>query len=154
MSTARLGQGLPPLWSRADVAWSSALIVVGSLIWAVGWFRVAARASLEAQVAPMNVAVAGIVVVGIGQALWFMKGRRRVGDRRRVLLSLAPEWLERSPSRPTSAASAVSESDWYVGNERFFHTPECPMTANRGWHALSRAQHVDAHRLPCGVCSP
>ena len=138
-------------WTRADAVLSAAFIVVGTVVWIVGWHRVSGRASMAAQISPLNLAVAGMVVVGAGQAMWFLAGRRAVGARRRALLALRAQPAPAAPARALQLA--VSQAS-YVGGERFYHRPECVLVVDRNWAPTSEREHVDAGRVPCGVCTP
>lgn len=138
--------GLP--WTRADAAKSAALVALGCVVWAIGWFQVAEKPALEEQIAPFNVVIVGFMVVGVGNASWFLAGRRAVGDRRRSLLTLA------AGAQVPAQVPSADECDRYVGSERFFHRAACPLVADRSWAPQARSEHECAGRVPCGVCAP
>jgi hypothetical protein len=143
-------------WTRIDAVRTAALGAVGAVVWAVGWFGVSAEPALEDQIAPMNLAVVGVVLIGIGYSSWFLAGRRAVGTRRRAVLALVPE----AAAAPTPVAAGTAGRagtapvDGFLGSERLYHRPDCAMTTDRAWEVQPRAVHERAGRTPCGVCRP
>lgn len=133
-------------WSRGDVQRAAVLIALGCVVWAIGWYRVAGRGGFSDQIAPLNVAVLGVLLAGAGQLSWFHRGRRAVDTRRRVLLG--------DDATPALTPVQVVDLDSFVGSERLYHRAECPMAADRDWPATSRAEQETAGRVPCGWCEP
>ena len=60
---------------------------VGGIVIAVSWYVCAGDASFTRQIGPLDAAVAGAVVSGLGNAMWLLRGRRVLGERRRALLA-------------------------------------------------------------------
>ena len=135
-------------WTRVDALRTAILVAVGALVWAVGWFGVSGQPALEDQIAPMNLAVVGVVLIGIGYSSWFLAGRRAVGTRRRAVLALAPE-VAIGP-----VTTGTAPVDGFLGSERLYHRRDCAMTVDRAWEVQPRAAHERAGRTPCGVCRP
>ncbi len=123
------------------------LMGIGGVLWFIGWWEVSDRAAMDEQIAVLNLAVVGLIVVGAGQASWFLAGRRAVGHRRRALLGDRARRTAVAPVAPTS-------HELVVGGERFFHRLDCAMAADRGWSPAPRAAQEQAGRVPCGVCAP
>jgi hypothetical protein len=132
-------------WCLADAIRAAGLILVGAIVWFVGWYQVSARAAMGEQIGPMNFAVVGLLIVGTGQASWFLAGRRAVGARRRSLLGATAK-----PS-PVAGTAAV---DLFAGSERLYHRLECGMATDRRWAPVPRSDHERQGRTPCGVCAP
>ncbi len=132
-------------WTRTDAVTSAVLMAVGVLVLSAGWWEVSDRASMESQIPAFNIAVLGLVLIGAGQGLWFLRGRRACSDRRRLLLG-----ADAAPVR----SAVVEDVDSFPGTERFYHRPECAMASDRSWTPTSRAAHEQAGRTPCGVCAP
>lgn len=132
-------------WHRVDAVKAAALIAIGAILWAIGWYQVSDRAAMDDQIAPMNLAVIGVLIIGAGQASWFLTGRRAVGARRRALLG--------SQAKPPRVALPV-EDDRFAGRERFYHRLDCALVADRGWVPTSRSAQEAAGRVRCGVCVP
>ncbi|GAA0612171.1 hypothetical protein GCM10009547_12750 [Sporichthya brevicatena] len=122
------------------------VMAIGGVVWFVGWWEVSDRPTMESQISALNVAVLGMLVIGAGQALWFLRGRRAVHDRRRRLLG--------ADAAPRQATIAVAEEDRFAGSERFYHRLDCAMVDERNWSPSPRAAHERAGRTPCGVCAP
>ena len=126
---------------------AAVVMAVGGAVWFAGWWQAYDQRLMEDQISPLNVATLGLVVIGVGQAWWFLRGRRAVADFRRVV-------LENLGSIPT--ASAAPDADMYIGGPgaRFYHRAECAMVTGRGWTFAPRAAHHEAGRTQCGVCRP
>lgn len=129
-----------------DTLTTAAIMAIGGVIWFVGWWEVSDRARMESQLSALNVAVLGMLVIGAAQALWFLRGRRAVHDRRRLLLGV--------DAAPQRAALAVADDDRFAGTERLYHRLDCAMADARNWTPSPRAAHERAGRTPCGVCLP
>ncbi|WP_019874108.1 hypothetical protein [Sporichthya polymorpha] len=148
MNATRLGLGPPAPWTRAAAIRTALLVVLGCAVWAIGWYRVADEGAFDSQIAPFNLAVLGLALVCASYVLWFVGGRRAVDTRRRVLLGDDARLTARE------ATEAGVGPDLFVGAERLYHRPECPMTQGRSWVATSRADQLEAGREPCGWCEP
>jgi hypothetical protein len=122
------------------------MVGVGVALWAIGWFQVAGRATMDEQRAPLNLGILGLVVIGVAYARWFLTGRRAVGQRCRFLLGTV--------ARPSPPMPRDAGADQFFGAERFYHRAGCLLAADRSWTAASRASHVGAGRVPCGSCKP
>ncbi len=132
-------------WSRHDALVACALMAVGGVVWFVGWWQVAHGVAMDEQIVPLNVAVIGLILVGAGQAWFFLRGRRTIRSRRSALLAV---YRSRPVARPERAVAV----DGFVGGPRFFHRPDCAMTSGRSWVLAARAEQEQAGRTPCGVC--
>lgn len=146
MSSAPAVLGTASPWTRTDAIRTAAVIAVGCAVWAVGWYRVANEGAFDSQIAPLNLAVLGVVVASAGAVLWFLRGRRAVDYRRRVLLG--------DDAAPAKHVAPTAELTSYVGAERLYHRPDCLMAQGRDWPASSRVEQERAGRAPCGWCEP
>jgi hypothetical protein len=131
-------------------------MAVGTAIWIVGWYRVAERASMQGQRGPLNLAAAGVLVIGVGQATWFLSGRRHIRNRYGLLLAAVPEGVRERAGRAAAVRCAEpgADEDRYVGSERYFHRAHCPMANGRPWVPSPRSEQLEANRAPCGMCAP
>jgi TctA family transporter len=76
---------------RTDVLGTVLLNLIGLGLLVAGWATVSGKTRLADQMPSLNLAVAGIVIVGIGNALYLMNQRRTVEARmRRVRDRLSP----------------------------------------------------------------
>jgi hypothetical protein len=143
------------LWRRGHMTKAAVLIALGTVLWFVGAYQVAGRATLERQAGPMDLAIIGLIVAGAGQVSWIADGRRRIGLRRRALIGVGPQ--HRAASRePKSAVVASSElaTCFASADTKLFHRADCRMGEGREWSGAARSAHVAAGRTPCGVCKP
>lgn len=132
-------------WTRLDAATTALLIAVGALLWTIGWYRVANKPSMGDQIAPLNLTVVGLAVIGAGQVLWFLRGRRIIDERRRALLGDEPAPV---------AADAPADGELFTGAYGLYHRQACAMVTDRDWAPTARVAHESAGRAPCGVCAP
>jgi hypothetical protein len=140
---------------------------LGGIVVAVSWYVCAGDLQFSQQVGPIDAAIAGLLLAGIGNLGWLLHGRRALGERRRSLL---PDVTVADLDQPASVgtrrglgtasatitASAAVETLFVAGEgmERF-HRPDCALAAGRAnWTAVSRREHEAAGRRPCGVCRP
>jgi hypothetical protein len=139
----------------------------GAIVIGVAWYVCAGDVSLNQQIGPVDIAVAGLLLSGLGNATWLLRGRRAVGERRRTLLPDPVAQVRRvravqgdippSDLQATHAdVPAVSTEVFLAGSDmERFHRATCPLAAGRsGWTTMTRQEHLDAGRKPCGVCQP
>jgi hypothetical protein len=158
--TPRVTTSVPrlTLWRVEDLLRWAITVGIGGIVVAVCWYVCAGDASFGQQIGPANVAVAGLLVAGVGNATWLLKGRRALGERRRALLPdfTAPVTRRRISEAPAEADAPAHLEVYMAGDgmERY-HRAGCPLAAGRvGWTTMTREQHEDAGRVPCGVCRP
>jgi hypothetical protein len=132
------------------VSRTTILIAVGVLVWFVGWYQAAGKADSDEQTAPLNLAVFGVVLAGVGQLCWVLDGRRAVGRRRRELIG-EPGSTGSAP--PESVPSGRDELR-LAGGGRYYHRPDCALAIGREPEMATRGDHEAARRSPCGVCAP
>jgi hypothetical protein len=159
------------LWRPEDLLRWGAAVGLGSIVVAVAWYICAGEVSFSSQVGPTDAAVAGLLVAGIGNVGWLLKGRRALGERRSALLPDVRvldtvDQGARGSHRPSEEVAqtdprgldlALGDMELCVGGEGMerFHRPECALTTGRhDWKAMSRGEHEAAGRSPCGVCRP
>ena len=144
------------LWRPEDLLRWAVTASLGGVAIAACWYVAAGDATFAQQIGPTNVAVAGLLLSGVGNAAWLLKGRRMLGERRRALLPDVPV--------PTTAVAEQGEADrgevkrtLYVAGEGMerYHRSGCPLAAGRGgWTSMTAERHEAAGRRPCGVCMP
>jgi hypothetical protein len=154
------------LWGAEDLLRWAITVGLGGIVAAVSWYVCAGDLQFSQQVGPIDAALAGLLLAGVGNLAWLVHGRRALGERRRLLLpDVTPDGLNQLPSvgtrRRLGSASEtlapVAEESLFVAGEGMerFHRPDCALAAGRtGWSALSRHEHETAGRRPCGVCRP
>ena len=59
---------------------------LGGIVIAVAWYVAAGEATFAQQVGPVDAALAGLLLSGVGNLAWLLHGRRTLGERRRLLL--------------------------------------------------------------------
>ena len=143
----RLGGGP---WRLGDAMSLVTLNAVGIALVLTGWYVAAGRLLFNQQVSGANVAIAGIIVAGVGNGVWLLTGRRAVGLRRRTVANAIER---RYRSRPRRIAEETTTLVAAKGMTRY-HRPNCVFVAERRVTANKRETHESRGRTPCGVCRP
>jgi hypothetical protein len=151
------------VWSAEDLLRWAITVGLGGIAVAVSWYVCAGEATFSQQIGPADAAVAGLLLAGIGNAAWLLKGRRAIGERRRLLLPdvTADPGVRRVVPVPVRAddllPNAADPTALLVAGEGMerFHRPGCALTRGRsGFVEMTRHEHERAGRRPCGVCRP
>ena len=137
-------------WRLGDAMSLVTLNAVGIGLVLIGWYVAAGRLLFHDQVSGANVAIAGIIVAGVGNGVWLLTGRRAVGLRRRTVAE-AIERRYRGRKRPIAEATTTLVAA--KGMTRY-HRPDCVFVAERRVTANKRETHESRGRTPCGVCRP
>jgi len=137
-------------WDRTNLGRATLLIAVGALVWFIGWYQVASKASSDEQTTPLNLAIVGVLLAGAGQLSWILDGRRAVGRRRRRLIGdgHVPSAVAKLGTDPELTEVSL------VGGRRYYHRPGCALAAGRDLETAARGEHEAAGRSACGVCAP
>src|SRR5207237_7975300 len=77
--TTRPAQTVGSPWRLGDAMSLLTLNAVGIALVIAGWYVAGGRLLLHHAVSGANVAIAGIIVAGVGNAVWLLTGRRAVG---------------------------------------------------------------------------
>jgi hypothetical protein len=141
-SRARLGP-----WRRGNVSSVVSLNGLGLALVVSGWYVAGGQLLLRDQVTGANVAIAGIIVAGAGNAVWLLTGRRALGLRREGIGALAQT---RHLPRPQPGRRQPVASDEMTR----YHRADCAFATGRAVVARSRKAHAASGRQPCGVCRP
>jgi hypothetical protein len=151
---ARSSSGGPspsvPLDGEILLRWAGSLAVGATLVVA-GWYLASGEPSLNDQVGPINLAVAGLAVAAVGHANLIRQMRSRLGERRAIVLS----HLLVSYAAPAVAVEVKQDARLVaLADGRYFHRSTCALVAGRAVASASRDDHARCGRAPCGVCSP
>jgi hypothetical protein len=144
------GRGGREPWHAGDVSSLLTLNAVGLALLVAGWSMAAGRLLFHDQVSGSNVAIAGIIVAGVGNGVWLLTGRRAVGLRRRTM---ADAIEQRYRSRPQPIAEETTTFVAAKGMTRY-HRLDCVFVVDRKVTARRRETHESQGRTPCGVCRP
>jgi hypothetical protein len=160
-ASRRVTPARPLLWGAEDLLRWAITTSLGGIVIAVAWYIAAGEATFGQQVGPLDAALAGLLLSAVGNLVWLLRGRRALGERRRLLL---PDLAGATASddahavvvgpKPENATTVDAVFLAGEGMERF-HRPECALAAGRtGWTTATRQAHEDAGRRPCGICRP
>jgi hypothetical protein len=151
------------LWKPDDLLRWGFMLAVGAVAIGVSWYVCAGDSNFNQQIGPADAAIGGLLVTGLGNATWLLRGRRALGERRRALLGDGAPVAAELTVRRVEMARAGTESgpsdtgELYVagvGLERY-HRSDCALASGReAWQAMTRQGHETAGRRPCDVCQP
>src|SRR5947207_2668862 len=144
-------------WRVDDLVVLYATTFAGAVMLLIAWWGASGTTQLGAQLAWVNVAVAGVILAGTGNAIWLLHGRRSVTLRRRRLVDEGFSLGAGARTHPVpSGGSRVGAGPdaALVASPRMtrFHRQDCPLVAAKVVSAASRSSHERAGRRPCGVC--
>ena len=144
---------LPP-WRLPELLFLYVTTAVGAVVLAVGWWGTSGTAKLTHQIPWLCLAAGGLIVLGAGNSLWLLLGRRAVADRRRVLLAAfdalpVPAGPDAVPATDGAGPRPVAATG--MGH---YHRPDCQLVAGKAVRAATPATHEKAGRRPCGMCRP
>ena len=141
----------PIPWRLYDVLVVYAATALGFGLLVVAYWGASSTAEMSRQLPWVNVAIVGIMVLGTGNAVWLLNGRRAVGERRRRLVA-DPEMGD--GEHPGAVTSVVTDRPVAAAGMRHYHRPDCQLVAGKSVRATTLAQHRRARRQPCGMCQP
>lgn len=147
-------------WLDGDVVKLSIFAMLGlAAIVVSAWLAARDSASLANQVAWLNLGIAGLLILGVGNCTWLIAVRGAVAERRAALV-----WLDSAPDddlaidnetasgNGTGRFEPAETATWSLvrgaGMSRV-HLSNCPLVAGR---RVEPAAIGDGE--PCGVCLP
>jgi vacuolar-type H+-ATPase subunit I/STV1 len=135
-------------WSPIDALVLWLLLLVGAVLLFLGWWGTSSTARLGHQVVWLNLGALGLLVAGLGVAVWLAAGRRAVGRRRRLLLADVPVAVEGTGVEGFTAELVAGPS------MTRYHRADCEFVAGKPVTRAPEAIHHRAGRRPCAVCLP
>lgn len=128
----------------------------GVLLTAAGWLGTSGQSTPSDQMVWVQLAVVGTGLVVMANARWLLAGRRAVNRYYRQVSTAVPLTLDALGSfSGVEYGAAVGERRLVaVPAMRWYHRPECELTAGKAVTADSRQTHETAGRRRCGVCRP
>ena len=141
------------LWGAQELLRWALTLGLGAIVIAVAWYICAGEATFSQQVGPIDAAVAGLLLAGMGNVGWLLHGRRVLGQRRQALL---PDVAD---VPPVSAKTPFVRPRPGTPGRRRGHGAVPPWGCSLGegrtaGSAATRQEHESAGRMPCGVCRP
>jgi hypothetical protein len=119
-------------WRYVDVLTLALTTALGAGAWLAAWIGMEPPAA-QHRAAWLNLGVAGLTTFGAGNALWLLRGRRAVGERRLSIVR-----LDRGPQAPRAAAVAPSVAAGpglvelvQVPGGRLSHRASCPLVEGK-----------------------
>jgi hypothetical protein len=138
-------------WPRAH-RWRLAVFnTVGLGLIVSGWYRGSATGHVPTQLAWLNVALAGVVIAGVGDMLWLLRGRRGVALAHMMVLR------GRVGGSPSDLAAMNGHGETALVTSpkmNSYHRSSCILVQGKEAHMASRARHESAGLGRCGVCEP
>lgn len=147
-SSARL---LP--WRVGDLFVVSIALMLGAAMLCVAWFGASGTRRWSQQLLWVDVGAVGVVIAGVGIALWLASGRRVVGQRRIALVPNLPGPAPEFTGATTDGAGRGANSLFVSAPPMTrYHRKDCPAVAGKSVKAASTAIHSAAGLQPCRIC--
>jgi hypothetical protein len=144
-----------------------ALVMAGNGIGAAcivaNWWRAADTSDLSANLSSAGVAIVGVIVAGLTNALWLLTARGAVARRRLRLSARVAGWVAPldspaprvavaapAPARPQPSAPRLIA----VEGATLYHRPDCPLVTRKRTAVAGVETHEANGLRPCGVCEP
>lgn len=134
-------------WRDGDIITLAVTTTIGLFTLIGAWFGASGSGSVPQQTLWLNLGVAGFTVFAAGNALWLLRGRRAVGDRRAALVWLDTD--EDEQPAPLPAVAARSGQTVHIPGASRAHRADCPLVARKQVEPTDSGEFT-----PCGVCSP
>ena len=116
----------------------------------VAWYQTSGTGLVQRQLAWLGVSVVGLLVAGAGNALWLLRGLRRIQlTQRAVLPATTRPRFEPLPRESGTVPLLVSGAALTR-----YHLAGCALVAGKETFDASRPRHESAERRPCEVCRP
>jgi hypothetical protein len=140
-------------WQPGDLVTLYVATVSGLLLVFLAWLETSGAVHLRSQVRWTNVGVAGVIVLGAGNLLWLLRGRRAIGELRAFVL---PRVVVETPTSATPPMLAPRVAPALVSGSSMtrFHRADCVLVVGKDVVAASESTHRRRGRTPCGVCQP
>jgi hypothetical protein len=134
-----------------------ALAVTGLILILVSYVGASGTPHFSVQAEWLTLGIAGIVVTGVGIAMWLMTALRVVRIRQRLmidtLLAMAGA-MGRVPDDWDSRGSKATDVLVSGPAMTHFHRRGCQLVAGKAVESVGRVAHVRAGRTPCEMCRP
>ena len=130
-------------WKADDMTRGLLGQLVGLAMMAASWFEVSSQVTVRGELTWLNLGVVGLLMSGVGNAMWLLQGRRNVGTARVMVLP--------DPQPRTEAAVAAGRDARVVVKTHgvtMYHRPGCPLVAGKP----TVARGARNGRVPCQVC--
>jgi hypothetical protein len=138
-------------WQLYDMFLLYGFSAVGLGLLLLAWWGVSGTATTTHQIVWVNVAVVSVMVLGTGNCMWLLSGRRAVGERRQRVLAA----FESVSVEPLEVAGPVGEDRPVAANGmRHYHRAGCQLVRGKSATATTLSAHGRAGRQPCGMCQP
>jgi hypothetical protein len=143
-------------WSSDQLA---RLIVADAIalgLIAGGWYGTSGEGLPQHQLPWVAMALGGLVLGGVANALWLLKGRHLVGISRVNLLpsGLVESLRVRRAGGGTGVRGHLDAVLVSAPGMQHFHRAWCPLAAGKPCTDATRAEHERSGLRPCGVCEP
>ena len=145
----------------------TAVAVAGNAIGAAcilaNWRQAADTSDLTADLSSAGLAITGVVIAGLTNALWLLTARGTIARRCRRLSSRVRGWAAPldSPARPVSVPGPAPISRPIatpgliaVDGATLYHRPDCPLVSRKRTAVAAVEAHEANGLRPCGVCEP
>lgn len=123
---------------------------VGIVLVLLSWYESSGATSTSSAVTWFKVGIGGVVVAGVSNGLWLLRGRQTVGLARVALLD---RYARRPDVRAAHAPSPATTALVVLPTSHRYHRAGCPMVRGKAV-AVMPFEVEQSDRVPCQVCRP
>jgi hypothetical protein len=150
---ATAGAGGPPRsldpWTADSLARLIAVNLVGVVLIGLGWYQSSGQGDVRTELSWLEVAIAGALIAGLGNAAWLVRGRRQV--RIAVAAAMNPLFSLESVAvaAPRAGATTAQVLIWVPRTGRV-HDGSCPLVSGKDVRLATAEQARTLTR--CEIC--
>ncbi|HZQ79905.1 MAG TPA: hypothetical protein VFE55_21430 [Acidimicrobiia bacterium] len=141
-------------WGRQQVVGVACADVIGVLTVLASWYGASGSGRSSAQTNWITLGVAGAVLVAAANGLWLLAGRRAVVRRIGGVVDGTAPRLGSTEARGFAVDAGERLLPVATDSMRWYHRPDCPLTAGKRVTPSTVESHTGAGRAACGVCAP
>jgi hypothetical protein len=136
-------------WRPGDFFTAYVCAAAGLLVICMAWLGASSSVNVDSQVRWADLGVAGLIVLGTGNILWLLTGRRAVGKLRRDVIATLGRLEEAAdvPAAPVTDGVLVSGAGMSL-----YHRPDCLFVAGKRVRRSSAQAFQRRGRQPCRAC--
>jgi hypothetical protein len=140
-------------WRVGDLLSVVLVNLIGLVLIVAGWYVAHNTTEPARHLLATNIAIGGLVIALIANAVWVLSGLREVGQLRRHLLDTHVAF---SLAQQASVNSTAPDDEVLVATPEMtrYHRPGCPAVQGKHVQPASASRHADDGRRPCGICEP
>lgn len=141
-------------WSGRDLVRAVQYLLLTAVLLGTAWYGASDTTDFVHQVYWVVLGIGATALLSFGALMFVLDGMREIRRRRLALMQDLDSAL--SPAQPLTPVGHVEHEHAVAASlMTHYHRRSCPLVRGKAIpHVGPPATHVDAGRVPCGVCAP